>query len=202
MWRFMFVILYLFVEALGVPLASEVIFFVLGGMIVSGDVALPAAFIGAWTATCAGNLVGYLIFYRYGTSLLDRMGQRWPKFAAKRQQLQPKFLANWVQITTVTRFLGLGSPQLVLWLAGSMRVPPMRFLPYLFTLNVAWVAYWIVLNRWLARFIMPYWHGLETAQKVIAALLGLGLLWVIHKGTQWISARIGVWRMGRKAGKG
>lgn len=194
MGKFFFSIIWLFVEGLGVPLLSEGAFAPLGAAVHKGQVSTFVAYIGAWLAMSAGNTLGFYLFWHYGPALTDWLARRWGAFREKRAQVEPRVRRDVYFAITFARFIGLGTFQIVLWLAGVARVRWQYFLPLLYALNFVWTGLWLFGSRWLVAEVLPYLEGKSWKELLLVGLVVLGLTFVGHRVMHWIQRRF---RMGR-----
>ena len=144
-----------------------------------------AATIGA----IVGDTIGYSIGRRYGMSLFERLGRRFPKhFGPGHVALAKQFFNRWgVWAVFFGRFIALlrifAGP-----LAGALKMPYARFLAANATGAVCWaggttaVVYFLGLaaERWLSRFS---WIAL-----IVAVLIGVGATLLLRERTSRLIA--------------
>ena len=131
-----------------------------------------------------GDSIGYGIGHRYGMTLFDRLGSRFPRhFGPSHVSAAERLFARWgVLAVFLGRFIALlrifAGP-----LAGALRMHYRRFLGANVLGGLCWAAgttfavylLGIVAERWLQRFS---WIGL-----VVAVVAGLTISWVIRRRT-------------------
>lgn len=181
MGKVIFAFVWLLVEGMGVPLLSEGAFAPLGAAVHEGAISMTGAYLGAWAAMCVGNGIGYYLFYHYGPTLLEWLSKRWPAFHQKRTEIEPKVRVQMYPAITVSRFIGLGSFQVVLWLAGVFRAKWMVFLPYLFVLNLLWTAFWLFGSHWLVGQVLPHLEGRTWWEITLMLIVAAGLMLLLHR---------------------
>ncbi len=172
------------VESLGVPLPGEIV--LVSAAVLSSR---PEAVISpVWVAVAAavgaivGDSIGYGVGHRYGRSLFDWAGRRFPRhFGPRHVALAERAFERWGVLTVVVgRFIALlrifAGP-----LAGVLKMPYRRFLPANVLGGVLWTAgtttavYYlgIVAEKWLSRFS---YIGLA-----VAVVVGLTVGWVVKR---------------------
>jgi membrane protein DedA with SNARE-associated domain len=177
-----FSLLWLLVEGAGIPLLSEGAFGPLGMLVHQGYVNGWTAFLLAWGATVVGNTIGFLLFSYYGPALMEKIESRWPSITKVRQKVEPFAKRQIFVAITVTRFLGLGSFQVVLWMAGLLGTPAKLFLPYLYALNLIWTAAWLFGSKWVIQWVLRTLKPDSPAELVGLGAGAIALVWLIHAG--------------------
>lgn len=175
------------VESLGIPLPGEII-------LVSAAVMATRELLGinpAWVAVAAitgaiiGDSIGYSIGRRFGMSLFERLGRRFPKhFGPGHVALAKQLFARWgVGAVFFGRFIALlrilAGP-----LAGALRMRYPHFLAANAFGAICWaggttaVVYFLGLaaEKWLSRFS---WVAL-----VIGVLIGVGMTVLLKDRTR------------------
>jgi membrane protein DedA with SNARE-associated domain len=172
------------VESLGVPLPGEIV--LVSAAVLSSR---PEAVISpVWVAVAGalgaiiGDSIGYGIGHRYGRSLFDWAGRRFPRhFGPRHVALAERAFQRWGVLTVIIgRFIALlrifAGP-----LAGVLRMPYAKFLPANIVGGVLWVGattttvYFLGLaaEKWLSRFS---YVGL-----IMALVAGLVAGWVVKR---------------------
>ena len=169
-------------ESLGIPLPGEIAL-VSAALLASRhtlDINPVAVGAAATAGAIIGDTIGYTIGRRYGMSLFERLGRRFPKhFGPGHVALAKQLFARWgVGAVFFGRFVALlrifAGP-----LAGALRMPYRRFL----VANVLGALVWAggttfliyslgtLAEQWLQRFA---WVGLAVA--VVAGVLASRLM--------------------------
>jgi membrane protein DedA with SNARE-associated domain len=179
-------------ESLGIPLPGEI-------ALVSAAVlsTRESGISPVWVAVAAiigaiiGDSIGYSIGRRYGMSLFEKLGRRFPKhFGTGHVALAKQLFTRWgVWAVFFGRFIALlrilAGP-----LAGALR---MRY-PHFLAANAAGAICWaggttavvyflgLAAEKWLARFS---WVAL-----VLGVLLGAGMTWLLKERTSRLIAQL------------
>jgi membrane protein DedA with SNARE-associated domain len=174
------------VESLGVPLPGEIV--LVSAALLASHHELAVSPIGVGAAAIVGAIVGdsigYFIGRRYGMSLFERLGRRFPKhFGPRHVALAESFFTRWgMWAVFFGRFIALlrifAGP-----LAGALRMPYPRFLVANVSGGIVWAGgttaavYYlgIVAEQWLSRFS---WIGLA-----LAVVVGLAVTLVVRRRT-------------------
>lgn len=180
MWTILLSILWLFVESTGIPLLSEGAFGPLGAAVHHRHVDMWTAFFLAWGSVVVGNTLGFGLFSLYGHSLTDWLGQRWPKLHDLVHKTEPWARRHIFVAITISRFVGLGTFGVVLWIAGIIGTPWKRFLPFLYVLDLVWTAAWLFGSTFLVRWVIHTFRPQGPFQ--VAMLIGgaLAIMMVAH----------------------
>jgi membrane protein DedA with SNARE-associated domain len=151
------------IESLGVPLPGEIV--LVSAALLASRHTLEISPVGVGAAATLGAIIGdtigYTIGRRYGMSLFERLGRRFPKhFGPGRVALAKKLFARWgVWAVFFGRFVALlrilAGP-----LAGALRMRYAKFLAANAAGGLCWaggttaVVYYagLVAERWLSRF--------------------------------------------------
>ncbi|CAN5397217.1 DedA family protein [soil metagenome] len=178
-------------ESLGIPLPGEIAL-VSAALLASRhtlDINPVAVGAAATIGAIIGDTIGYSIGRRYGMSLFERLGRRFPKhFGPGHVALAKQLFTRWgVWAVFFGRFIALlrifAGP-----LAGALKMPYARFLAANATGALCWaggttaVVYFLGLaaERWLSRFS---WIGL-----VVAVLIGIGATLLLRERTSRLIA--------------
>ncbi len=180
------------VESLGVPLPGEIVLVSAALLSSRHELAVSPVWIGVAAATGAvvGDSIGYAIGRRYGKSLFDRLGRRFPKhFGPGHVALAERVFTRWgVFAVFLGRFIALlrifAGP-----LAGSLRMPYPKFLAANVLGGVVWAGgttaaiYYlgVIAETWLQRFS---YVGLA-----VAVVAGLVVGWFIKRKTESLAAQ-------------
>jgi membrane protein DedA with SNARE-associated domain len=173
-------------ESLGIPLPGEIAL-VSAALLASGhtlDINPVAVGAAATIGAIVGDTIGYSIGRRYGMSLFERLGRRFPKhFGPGHVALAKRLFTRWgVWAVFFGRFIALlrifAGP-----LAGALKMPYARFLAANATGALCWaggttaVVYFLGLaaERWLSRFS---WVAL-----IVAVLIGIGATLLLRERT-------------------
>jgi membrane protein DedA with SNARE-associated domain len=173
-------------ESLGIPLPGEIAL-VSAALLASRhtlDINPVAVGAAATIGAIAGDTIGYSIGRRYGMSLFERLGRRFPKhFGPGHVALAKRLFTHWgVWAVFFGRFIALlrifAGP-----LAGALKMPYARFLAANATGALCWaggttaVVYFLGLaaERWLSRFS---WVAL-----IVAVLVGIGATLLLRERT-------------------
>jgi membrane protein DedA with SNARE-associated domain len=173
-------------ESLGIPLPGEIAL-VSAALLASRhtlDINPVAVGAAATIGAIVGDTIGYSIGRRYGMSLFERLGRRFPKhFGPGHVALAKRLFTHWgVWAVFFGRFIALlrifAGP-----LAGALKMPYARFLAANATGALCWaggttaVVYFLGLaaERWLSRFS---WVAL-----IVAVLVGIGATLLLRERT-------------------
>jgi membrane protein DedA with SNARE-associated domain len=179
--------LMIMVESLGIPVPGEIALVTAAVLAAQHKMALSPAWIAAAASAGAitGDSTGFSIGRRYGRSLFDKLGRRFPRhFGPGHVVLAERiFTRHGVWAVFFGRFIALlrifAGP-----LAGSLRMPYGRFLAANASGGIVWAAgmtylIWflgLAAEQWLSRFS---WLGLAAA-----LLAGLGITLFVRRKTQ------------------
>ena len=181
------------IESLGVPLPGEIA--LVSAALLSSRHSLDISPIGVAGAAALGAIIGDTIGYsigrRYGMSLFERLGRRFPKhFGPGHVALAKQLFQRWgVWAVFFGRFIALlrifAGP-----LAGAMRMRYPRFLAANASGAIVWaggtvaVVYYagMAAERWLSRFS---WIAL-----VAAVLIGIGSTLLMREQTSRLIAQL------------
>ncbi len=173
-------------ESLGIPLPGEIA--LVGAALLASrhtlDISPVAVGASATIGAIVGDTIGYSIGRRYGMSLFERLGRRFPKhFGPGHVALAKQLFARWgMWAVFFGRFIALlrifAGP-----LAGALRMSYPKFLAANATGGLIWaggttaVVYYLGLaaERWLSRFS---WVAL-----VVAIVIGIGMTLLLRERT-------------------
>ena len=173
-------------ESLGIPLPGEIA--LVGAALLASrhtlDISPVAVGASATIGAIVGDTIGYSIGRRYGMSLFERLGRRFPKhFGPGHVALAKQLFARWgMWAVFFGRFIALlrifAGP-----LAGALRMSYPKFLAANATGGLIWaggttaVVYYLGLaaERWLSRFS---WVAL-----VVAIVIGIGMTSLLRERT-------------------
>ena len=181
------------VESLGIPLPGEIAL-VSAALLASRhtlDINPVAVGAAATTGAIIGDSIGYSIGRRFGMSLFERLGNRFPKhFGPGHVALAKRLFARWgVWAVFVGRFIALlrilAGP-----LAGALKMRYPQFLAANASGGLLWaggttaVVYYagLAAERWLSRFS---WILL-----VVAVLVGVGMTLLLRERTSRLIAEL------------
>jgi membrane protein DedA with SNARE-associated domain len=173
-------------ESLGIPLPGEIAL-VSAAVLASQEVGISPVWVGvsAIIGAIVGDSIGYTIGRKFGMTLFERLGTRFPKhFGTGHVALAKQLFTRWgVWAVFFGRFIALlrilAGP-----LAGALR---MRY-PYFLAANASGAICWaggttavvyflgLAAEKWLSRFS---WVAL-----VIAVLIGIGVTKLLKDRTQ------------------
>ncbi|WP_353369470.1 DedA family protein [Mycobacterium sp.] len=181
------------VESLGIPLPGEIALVSAALLASRHTLDINPVAVGAAAATGAiiGDSIGYSIGRRFGMSLFERLGNRFPKhFGPGHVALAKRLFARWgVWAVFVGRFIALlrilAGP-----LAGALKMRYPQFLAANASGGLLWaggttaVVYYAGLGaeRWLSRFS---WIAL-----VVAVLVGVGMTLLLRERTSRLIAEL------------
>lgn len=173
-------------ESLGIPLPGEIALVSAALLASRHTLDINPVAVGAAAAIGAivGDTIGYSIGRRFGMSLFERLGRRFPKhFGPGHVALAKQLFTRWgVWAVFFGRFIALlrifAGP-----LAGALKMPYARFLAANATGALCWaggttaVVYFLGLaaERWLSRFS---WIAL-----IVAVLVGIGATLLLRERT-------------------
>ena len=180
-------------ESLGIPLPGEIAL-VSAALLASRhtlDINPVAVGAAATIGAVVGDTIGYSIGRRFGMSLFERLGNRFPKhFGPGHVALAKQLFARWgVWAVFVGRFIALlrifAGP-----LAGALKMRYPHFLAANASGGLLWaggttaVVYYagIAAERWLSRFS---WIAL-----VVAVLIGIGMTLLLRERTSRMIAEL------------
>jgi len=181
------------VESLGIPLPGEIAL-VSAALLASRhtlDISPVWVGVAATAGAIVGDTIGYTIGRRFGMSLFERLGKRFPNhFGPGHVALARQLFARWgVWAVFFGRFIALlrilAGP-----LAGALRMRYGYFLAANATGAVLWaggttaVVYFagLAAERWLSRFS---WIAL-----VVAIIVGIGLTLLLRERTRALIAQL------------
>ena len=182
------------IESLGIPLPGEIVL-VSAALLASRhslDINPVAVGAAATVGAIVGDTIGYSIGHRYGMSLFERLGNRFPKhFGPGHVALAKHLFARWgVLAVFFGRFIALlrilAGP-----LAGALKMRYPRFLAANATGALCWaggttgVVYYagLAAERWMSRFS---WIAL-----VVAIIFGIVLTLLLRERTAHAIAHLG-----------
>ena len=174
-------------ESLGIPLPGEIILVTAAVMSTRASLGISPVWVAvaAITGAIIGDSIGYSIGRRFGMSLFERLGRRFPKhFGTGHVALAKQLFTRWgVWAVFVGRFIALlrilAGP-----LAGALRMRYANFLGANAAGAICWaggttaVVYFLGLaaEKWLSRFS---WVAL-----VIAVAVGFGMTLLLKDRTR------------------
>ena len=181
------------VESLGIPLPGEIAL-VSAALLASRhtlDINPVAVGAAATIGAIVGDSIGYSIGRRFGMSLFERLGDRFPKhFGPGHVALAKRLFARWgVWAVFIGRFIALlrifAGP-----LAGALKMRYPQFLAANASGGLLWaggttaVVYYagLAAERWLSRFS---WIAL-----VVAVLVGVGMTLLLRERTSRLIAEL------------
>ena len=175
------------VESLGIPLPGEIALVSAALLATQDNLDISPVWVGmaAITGAIIGDSIGYSIGRRYGMSLFERLGRRFPKhFGPGHVALAKQLFTRWgVWAVFFGRFMALlrilAGP-----LAGALRMRYRFFLAANATGAICWaggttaVVYFLGLaaEKWLSRFS---WVAL-----VVAIIIGIAMTLVLKDRTR------------------
>jgi len=175
------------VESLGIPLPGEIALVSAALLATQDNLDISLVWVGmaAITGAIIGDSIGYSIGRRYGMSLFERLGRRFPKhFGPGHVALAKQLFTRWgVWAVFFGRFMALlrilAGP-----LAGALRMRYGYFLAANATGAICWaggttaVVYFLGLaaEKWLSRFS---WVAL-----VVAIIIGIAMTLVLKDRTR------------------
>lgn len=180
-------------ESLGIPLPGEIALVSAALLSTRDSLDINPVWVGvaAITGAIIGDTIGYMIGRRFGMSLFERLGRRFPKhFGTGHVALAKQLFARWgVWAVFFGRFIALlrilAGP-----LAGALR---MRY-PFFLAANASGAICWaggttavvyflgIAAEKWLSRFS---WVAL-----VIAVIIGVGMTLLLKDRTRRLIAQL------------
>lgn len=180
-------------ESLGIPLPGEIALVTAAVLSTREGLQISPVWVGAAAVTGAivGDTIGYTIGRRFGMSLFEKLGRRFPKhFGTGHVALAKQLFARWgVWAVFFGRFIALlrilAGP-----LAGALRMRYPHFLAANASGALCWaggttaVVYFLGLaaEKWLARFS---WVAL-----VLAVLIGAGMTLLLKERTGKLIAQL------------
>jgi membrane protein DedA with SNARE-associated domain len=175
------------IESLGVPLPGEIVLVSAALLSSRHELAVSPLWIAVAGSAGAivGDSIGYGIGHRYGRSLFDRLGRRFPKhFGPRNVNFAESVFTRWgVLAVFFGRFIALlrifAGP-----LAGALKMRYPKFLAANVLGGICWAAgttfavYYlgVVAETWLSRFS---WIGLA-----VALVIGLTVGFVVKRKTE------------------
>jgi membrane protein DedA with SNARE-associated domain len=179
-------------ESLGIPLPGEIV--LVSAALLSSrhelDVSPLWIAVAGSTGAIVGDSIGYAIGRRWGTTLFERLGRRFPKhFGRRNVAFAESIFVRWgVYAVFFGRFIALlrifAGP-----LAGALKMHYPKFLAANALGGITWAAgttfavysLGVVAEQWLSRFS---WIAL-----VVAAVAGLTVGFLIKRRTERAAAR-------------
>ena len=172
------------VESFGIPLPGEIVLVSATLMATRPELAVSAIWVAvaALTGAVVGDSIGFAVGRRYGMTLLQAAGRRFPRhFGPSHLALAERAFERWGVLTVIVgRFIAIlrifAGP-----LAGALRMPYRKFMPanviggvlWTFGTTAAVYALWIAAETWLKRFS---WAGL-----IVAVIVGLTVGFLVKK---------------------
>lgn len=180
-------------ESLGIPLPGEIALVTAALLSAQANLDISPVWVGvaATSGAIIGDSIGYSIGRRFGMSLFERLGRRFPKhFGTGHVALAKQLFARWgVGAVFFGRFIALlrilAGP-----LAGALH---MRY-PYFLAANASGAVFWaggttavvyflgIAAEKWLARFS---WVAL-----VVALIIGVAMTLLLKERTGKLIAQL------------
>jgi membrane protein DedA with SNARE-associated domain len=173
---------------MGVPLPMLVLFGSLGLLVDSGVLSRQEAVLLVFSATVAGDTGSYLIFYFGGHLVLERIYRRFPAVRPQVERVEKWYRRYGVAAIVVFRWINWGQGQ-VIWLAGLSRLSPVRFLPVMASVNLAWAAAWTYVGIGSISLIRELAPWFAAALLALAALLA-AYLYLARRGRLPLPARL------------
>jgi membrane protein DedA with SNARE-associated domain len=172
------------VESFGIPLPGEIVLVSATLMATRPELAVSAIWVAvaALTGAVVGDSIGFAVGRRYGMTLLQAAGRRFPRhFGPSHLALAERAFERWGVLTVIVgRFIAIlrifAGP-----LAGALRMPYRKFMPANVVGGVLWTfgttaavyALGIAAETWLKRFS---WAGL-----IVAVIVGLTVGFLVKK---------------------
>ena len=172
------------VESFGIPLPGEIVLVSATLMATRPELAVSAIWVAvaALTGAVVGDSIGFAVGRRYGMTLLQAAGRRFPRhFGPSHLALAERAFERWGVLTVIVgRFIAIlrifAGP-----LAGALRMPYRKFMPanviggvlWTFGTTAAVYALGIAAETWLKRFS---WAGL-----IVAVIVGLTVGFLVKK---------------------
>ncbi|GAY09838.1 DedA family protein [Pseudonocardia sp. N23] len=175
------------IESLGIPLPGEIVLVSAALLASHHELAVSPMWIAVagGAGAIVGDSIGYAIGRRYGMSLFDRLGRRFPRhFGPDHVKVAERFFTRWgMWAVFFGRFVALlrifSGP-----LAGALGMHYPRFLAANALGGIVWAtgttmlvySLGVVAEHWLSRFS---WVAL-----LVAVVIGLGVSVVIRRRTR------------------
>ena len=157
-------------ESLGLPLPGESALIAASAAAGAGTTKLSYVFLSAWAGAVIGDNIGYLIGRRYGPSLVARFGGRIGLTPARYLRVETAaktygaFMVAFARFFIILRqFNGL--------VAGSTRMPWLRFLIANMIGAAAWAAAWTLLGDKVAHLLSHRPNAMHAVPFAVIALI-------------------------------
>lgn len=173
-------------EGVGLPIPAEVLFLATAGLIRAGQASLPAVILWAVAGNMTGSIAGFSLAYFGGPPLLARVTRVVGLKPAALDRVGEFFQRYGALTVFLSRFVGFIRAATV-YVSGSARMNPWRFVIYLLAAAAIWNGAWAYLAfRFGAR--LPglvhevLGHGAVAVVVVVAVAVLVGV-WVKRRRT-------------------
>jgi len=143
----------IYLESFGAPLPGESALLSASVLAARGDLSIVAVVVAAWSAAVLGDTTGYFIGRFGGWPLLTRFGPRIGLTKERFDLVAAQVRRHGFLVVMFARFV-FGLRQLNGLAAGSLSMPPMRFLPANIIGAGLWVGAWV-----LGPYAFADWFG-------------------------------------------
>ncbi|MDN5865094.1 MAG: DedA family protein [Gammaproteobacteria bacterium] len=178
-----------FVESFGVPAPGQTLLIAAALLAATGNLDLWIVLVITFVAAVSGDCIGWLLGHRGGRRLILRYGG-WVGLNRHRfRRLRTHFNRHGEWFVTFARFIDF-LRQINGLLAGSVRMPFLRFLIF----NALGAALWVCIWGFAAYYVgQALEHWLDTFELIITwlfiAVMAGGLLFLLFRFARWLWGR-------------
>lgn len=163
------------IESFGPPLPGETVIIAAAIYASAGDLDVVAVGVIAFAAAVVGDSIGYLIGRKGGRALILRYGRYVGATHERYAKTEDFFSRHGGKIVVVARFIE-GLRQLNGLVAGTTRMPYLRFLAAQVTGAAIWVAVWTTVGYTAGSHITTIYDAVGKAGYVLLGLAAVAIV--------------------------